>query len=184
MRKALTIPQILNEIVAVEAGYVNHPDDPGGETIWGITKAVARRSGYAGDMRLMTRDAAKAIYLKEYIERPGFALVHAVNPVIAHELIDSGVNLGVAWPGLWLQRALNSFNDKARLYPDLKVDGNIGPVTVNALKQYLAKRGRDAELVMLTALNSLQGVRYMEIGEGREASESFTFGWFAKRVVI
>jgi hypothetical protein len=35
---------------AAEAGYVNNPADPGGETIWGITKAVARENGYAGPM--------------------------------------------------------------------------------------------------------------------------------------
>lgn len=184
MRKALTIPQILDEIVAVEAGFVHHPNDRGGPTIWGITEAVARKNGYQGDMREMKREQAKAIYLREYIEKPGFMLVYEVSPTIAHELIDSGVNLGTAWPSLWLQRTLNAFNEQGKHYPDLKVDGSIGPATAAALKAYLAKRGKDAELVMLTALNSLQGARYIEVTEGRAANESFTFGWFAKRVVI
>lgn len=184
MHKTLSIVQILDEIVAVEAGYVNHPNDRGGPTIWGITEAVARRNGFSGDMRLMTRQQAKDIYLREYIERPGFALIHTVSPVIAHELIDSGVNLGQSWPALWLQRVLNAFNEQGRHYADLKVDGDIGPATVTALKAFLAKRGAQGELVMLTALNSLQGSRYIEVSEGRAANESFTFGWFAKRVVI
>ena len=182
--KALTIPQILNEIVATEAGFVDHKDDLGGATIWGITEAVARRNGFIGDMRLMTRESAKGIYLREYIDKPGFSLVHQISPVIAYELIDSGVNLGQSWPCLWLQKALNAFNEKGKHYPDLKVDGDVGPGTVSALRAFLAKRGGQGELVMLTALNSLQGARYIEVTEAREANESFTFGWFAKRVVI
>lgn len=184
MHQTLTIAQILDEIVAVEGGYTNHPDDLGGPTIWGITEAVARRAYYVGDLRNMTRDQAKGIYLIEYIERPGFHRVHEVSPVIAAELIDSGVNLGTAWPALWLQRALNAFNAGGKLYPDLKVDGSIGPATIAALRAFMAKRGAQAEIVMLTALNSLQGARYIEVTEARAANESFTFGWFANRVVI
>lgn len=180
----LSIPQILDEIVAVEAGYVNNPNDLGGPTIWGITEAVARKNGYTGDMRVMGRDQAKAIYRSQYIEKPGFALVHAVSPVIAQELIDSGVNLGVSWPALWLQKALNAFNAQGKLYPDLRVDGDIGPVTVEALRAFMAKRGSEAEIVMLTALNSLQGARYIEVTEARAENESFTYGWFSKRVTI
>jgi hypothetical protein len=36
---------------------------------------------------------------------------------------------------------------------------------------------------MLRALNSLQGARYIDIGESRPANEDFMFGWFLHRVV-
>jgi typhoid toxin secretion A len=36
--------------------------------------------------------------------------------------------------------------------------------------------------VMFKALNSLQGVRYIEIAENNPSQETFTVGWFDKRV--
>lgn len=177
-----TIPQILDEIVAVEGGYVNHADDLGGPTIFGITERIARKHGYRGRMQDMTREQAKAIYLAEFIRAPGFEAVHAVNPAIAAELIDTGVNMGTAYPCLWLQRCLNAFNDKGRLYPDIRVDGDVGPGTIAAIKAYLTKRDSRAVAVMLSALNSLQGARYVDVTEARAANESFTYGWFANRV--
>jgi hypothetical protein len=36
--------------------------------------------------------------------------------------------------------------------------------------------------VLLTALNCLQGARYIELTEGREADEAYLFGWAANRV--
>lgn len=47
-------------------GYVNHPRDPGGETKWGITKRTARKHGYQGDMRDLSREKAKEIARAEY----------------------------------------------------------------------------------------------------------------------
>ena len=49
-------------VIAREGGYVNDPDDPGGETKWGISK----RSHPNEDIKRMTVDRAKEIYLAEY----------------------------------------------------------------------------------------------------------------------
>ena len=180
----LSIAQILDKVVATEGGYVNHPDDRGGPTIWGITERVARRAGYTGPMQAMTRNVALGIYLLEYVEGPGFHRVHALSPRIGYELIDTGVNCGTAVAATMLQRALNALNDQGKLYGDIRVDGDCGPATVAALKAYLAARGAQGEVVMLRALNALQGERYIAISEGRPQNESFTYGWFAHRVVI
>ncbi|EFJ0492665.1 hypothetical protein G3809_004543, partial [Escherichia coli] len=81
-----------------------------------------------------------------------------------------------------LQRWLNVFNQKGALCPDMDADGRIGPRTINALRAYLSKRGRDGELVMLTALNCTQGERYLALAEKREANESFIYGWMKERI--
>lgn len=179
-----TIPQILDGVVATEGGYTNNSDDLGGPTIWGITERVARKNGFNGDMRSMTRGTAKAIYMREYVQRPGFDKVHELSPRIGAEVIDTGVNMGTAIAGLMLQRALNALNGKGTLYPDLKADGDVGPATVSALRAYLKARGQEAETVMLRVLNCLQGARYIEISEGRQANEIFTYGWFLNRVAV
>ena len=37
---------IFERLMKHEGGYVNHPNDPGGETMYGVTKRVANAQGY------------------------------------------------------------------------------------------------------------------------------------------
>ena len=180
----MTKDQIFNSILEKEGGYVNNPNDKGGPTNWGITQAVARAHGYSGDMRALTREQALAIYEADYWYGPRFDQISAVSPAIAAELCDTGVNMGPAVAAKFLQRSLNVMNNQQKLYPDLMADGQIGPRTISTLKQYLTSRGLNAEEVMLKALNSLQGARYIELSEQRPANESFVYGWVKERVII
>ena len=36
----------INHIIEIEGGYVNDPNDSGGETNYGVTEKVARDNGY------------------------------------------------------------------------------------------------------------------------------------------
>ena len=47
------IDQLIDELIAREGGYTNHPADRGGPTRYGITEAVARAHGYDGPMALL-----------------------------------------------------------------------------------------------------------------------------------
>lgn len=180
----MSITKIIEGVLDREKGYANNPNDAGGETMWGITIATARRNGYTGPMREMTRDRAAAIYLAEYVTTPGFHKIVALNAAIGEELVDSGVNCGPARPGPWLQRTLNLLNRQAKLFPDLVVDGVLGPVTQTALLTVLNNRGVDGEKVILRMLNCLQGAYYMEVTERRPANEEFFFGWMLNRVEV
>lgn len=175
---------LVDPLIGREGAYANHPDDRGGETMWGITIAVARRYGYTGPMRSMPRDTAAAIYIRRYLVEPGFDQVYSRSPAIAEELFDTGVNMGQAVASTMLQRALNALNRQGRDYPDLKVDGDVGPATLRALDAYLRFRGREGEAVLLKALNVLQGERYIDLAERRPANESFVYGWLRTRVEI
>jgi len=178
----MTVDRLIDGVIGREGGYTNNPADPGGATMWGITERVARANGYLGPMSEMLRDTAKDIYFEQYVRKPGFAAVMAVNENIAEELVDTGVNMGPAIAATFLQTALNAFNNQGTDYPDLKVDGDCGPATVSALNAFLVHRGHDGEIVMLRALNAQQGCRYLSIGANRPASEAFEFGWFLRRV--
>lgn len=180
----MTKDQIFNSILENEGGYVNNPNDKGGPTNWGITQAVARAHGYNDDMRTLTREQALAIYEADYWYGPRFDQVSALSPDIAAELCDTGVNMGPSIASKFLQRVLNVMNNQQKLYPDLVADGQVGPRTISTLKQYLTSRGSKAEEVMLKALNSLQGARYIELSEQRPANESFVYGWVKERVII
>ncbi|MGG8042112.1 hypothetical protein PGO05_01645 [Klebsiella aerogenes] len=180
----MTKDNIFDAILGKEGGYVDHPNDKGGPTNWGITQATARAHGYAGDMRNLTREQALSILEADYWYGPRFDQVATVSSAIAAELCDTGVNMGPSVPVKWLQRWLNAFNNQQKLYPDLVADGQIGPRSISALKSYLAARGKDGEEVMLRALNCSQGQRYLELAEGRTANESFVYGWVKERVKL
>jgi lysozyme family protein len=167
-----------------EGGYVDHPSDRGGPTNHGITEEVARRFGYKGPMRDLPLATALRIYDWQYVRGPGFDRIARLSVPIAKELVDTGVNMGVAVAGEFFQRALNGLNARQTHYADVVVDGKVGAASRAAFMAYLARRGKIGETVMLRALNALQGARYLAITEGRPANEDFTFGWFANRVVI
>lgn len=178
----MSIESMIEATIGKEGGYSNHPADRGGPTRWGITERVARKNGYTGDMKALPREKAVAIYRQEYAIAPGFAAVAEISPAVGEELFDSGVNFGPAYPSIWFQQALNGLNDGGKLYPDIKEDGDVGPGTLAAFRAYRAKRGADADRVMLKALNALQGARYVELARGRPANEAFLFGWLRARV--
>ena len=173
---------IIDNILAIEQGYVDHPDDKGGPTHYGITQATARKNGYHGPMEEMPLHLARAIYFKRYIVEPAFDKVTKIDERIGFELIDTGVNMGPARAAEFLQRTLNVFNAQGSRYADLFVDARIGDVTLAALKAFLRWRGKAGSDALLKALNCVQGTRYIEIAENSPSQESFVFGWFSHRV--
>lgn len=178
----MDIDQLIEDLIDREGGYVNDARDAGGATRWGITEAVARKHGYDGDMRVLPRDDAAAIYRRAYWLRPRFADVGTRAPKIAAELFDTGVNMGPATAVQFLQRALNALNRGQRDYSDIRVDGAIGSATLGALDGFLKARGHRGETVLLKAIEALQGERYLSLAERRPANEAFLYGWLANRI--
>ena len=171
-------------VIGVEREFSDDPADSGGKTRFGITEAVARENGYSGAMRDMSRDDAIRLYRAKYWAKPGLYLIAPLSAKVAEELLDTGVNMGTGTAGIFFQRALNALNRQGKDYADVKVDGAIGPGSAAAFKALLARRGALGETVTLIALNCLQGARYIELAEGREANEEFELGWLANRVEL
>jgi lysozyme family protein len=167
-----------------EGGFVNNPFDKGGPTNHGITEAVARANGYLGDMRELPKERALDIAKRQYWDILKLDDLELESQKIAFEIFDTAILCGVGTSGTFLQLALNKFNRSNRTppdYPDVAVDGVIGPATVHTLRTYLDKRGSDGEVVMLRALNSLQCYYMLHLPE---FNEEFMFGWVLNRVVI
>lgn len=166
----------LEKTLGVEGGFSNHKADRGGATRFGITEKVARANGYTGMMDQLPAEWATRIYKAQYWDPLRLDQVAEISERIADEVFDTSVNMGVGIGGRFLQRALSSLGD------DLTVDGVVGPMTVTALRMFVARRGRDGETVMLRMLNALQGARYLEITENDPAQKAFVYGWFLQRV--
>jgi lysozyme family protein len=178
----MNIDILIDEVIAREGGYSDHPADRGGPTNFGITQAVARAEGYGGDMRDLPRRTAAKIYRTLYWERPAFAFVAEIAPFVAAELFDTGVNMGTGVAAGFLQRSLNALNRNGRDYADLTVDRQIGAKTLAALAAFLKLRGPGGETVLLKAMEALQGERYIDLAERRPGNEAFLYGWLANRL--
>ena len=178
----MEVDRLIDELIEREGGYVNHPADRGGPTRFGITEAVARAHGYAGAMKDLPREEAAAIYRRLYWLRPKFHEVARRSERLAAELFDTGANMGPAVAATFLQRALTALNRNGRDYPDLVPDGRIGTRTLAALDTFLSVRGNKAEMVLLRAIEALQGERYLRLAERRPANEAFLYGWLANRI--
>jgi Putative secretion activating protein len=89
----------------VEGGYSHNSHDPGGETMWGITRKTAILHGYVGDMHLLPKEKAKEIYRKDYWDP-----LHLDNmpEVLRYPAFDAAVNSGVEVSSEWLQHALKT----------------------------------------------------------------------------
>lgn len=175
---------IIDEVIRVEGGYVNNPNDRGGETKYGITKAVAdsfrslwSKHNYDGNMRNLPRSLAVEIYRISYWDKNKCEQLSAVHPLLGFHVFDLAVNGGSGLIGKQLQRLLNTLNRGARDYRDIAVDGSIGNATLDSLLAYANRNGRKGIANLVTVLVMMQGDFYIEISEKRPANEVFTNGW-------
>jgi lysozyme family protein len=93
-----------DRLIGHEGGYSNDPNDPGGETNWGISK----RAFPDVNIKAMTRDEAKKIYRRYFWERLHGDRLH---DGVAFQLFDVAVNSGIETAVRLFQRALNVADD-------------------------------------------------------------------------
>lgn len=93
-----------DRLLGHEGGYVNDPNDPGGETKWGISK----RSYPNVDIKHLTRNGAKEIYQRDFWGR-----IHAdqMYDGLAFQAFDFAVNSGIETAVRYLQRAVGAADD-------------------------------------------------------------------------
>ncbi len=110
----MTFDDAFAALIGHEGGYVNHPDDPGGETKYGISK----RSYPAENIATLTLTRAKEIYRRDFW---GPAGCDVLPDEIKFDVFDMAVNSGVRQAVKTLQKAV---------YAD--VDGILGSRTLMA----------------------------------------------------
>ena len=115
----MTFDEAFSKLLGHEGGYSDHPSDPGGRTMWGVTERVARSRGFTGDMRTLTRDEAKRIYRADYWEP---IRADDLPQQVRFDVFDGAVNSGVKQSVKWLQAAAGA-----------TADGVIGPKTLAAV---------------------------------------------------
>ena len=117
----------LETILHHEGGYVNHPDDPGGETNLGVTKRVYEEWGGTKDMKDLTVEDVAPIYKKNYWDRvKGDELPSGLDLCV----FDFGVNAGTGRAAKYLQNMVGA-----------TADGAIGPATLRTVHAYVQIEG-------------------------------------------
>ena len=154
--------KFLDYIFEVEGGYTNDKNDRGGKTAWGITEEEAREFGYTGDMKDLTKDFAKNIYLKKYYL--GNKLDKVVDDKVALSICDWAVNSGRNGT-INVQIAVNQLTNA-----NLDVDGIIGNKTLDALNAVDPEK-------FLEIYHILQRLYYKGKVEADKTQEDFLAGW-------
>jgi lysozyme family protein len=156
----------LEEVLRHEGGYADHPSDPGGATNMGIThKTLAEHRKISpwwalskDEVRKLERAEAAAIYKAGYWDRVNADKLPAGLDLA---LFDFGVNSGPGRAVKTLQREL-----------EVVADGIVGPLTLDAVKAWTAKKGVAAliELLCKRRLDFLAGLSTFPIfGKGWKA---------------
>lgn len=126
----MTFDQAFEKLIGHEGGYSNHPDDPGAETMFGVTAKVARANGYQGRMIDLPLATAKVIYRQSYWDA---VRAEELPETVRFDVFDCAVNSGAGQAIRFLQRATGVADD-----------GRLGPLTIRAVKamdpQLLDKR--------------------------------------------
>lgn len=95
-----------------EGGYVNNPQDPGGATIWGVTKKnweeFLCRQVSLDEFKALKPQDVKKFYLCNYWQKCGSAVFKSG---LDYAVFDFAVNAGVAQARKNLQRALGCVPD-------------------------------------------------------------------------
>lgn len=152
----MNFDQAFDQLLNHEGGFVDHPDDPGGATRYGITEAVAREVGYRGDMRDLPVALAARIYRERYWNA---VRADELPEAVRYLVFDAAVNSGVGQAARWLQRAVG-----------VRDDGVIGPWTL------AAARAHNPEVLVRRYLS--QRLRFMA---GLSNWPAFGRGW-ARRI--
>ena len=170
-----------------EGGYVNDPKDNGGETYKGIARnknpkwegwplidSYKKKANFPANLEAdqSLQDMKLAFYKSKVWDELCLDKVNDQN--IALELYDTGTNMGTDTAAEFLQKVLNVSNKQATLYPDVAIDGELGPQTIKALNAH------PKPLLVLKALNALQGAKYINICLADPTQEKYFYGWMER----
>jgi lysozyme family protein len=178
------VAAMIETLIGREGKYSNDKNDNGGETMWGITIAVARAYGYAGPMRELPRATAILIYTRRYWLEPQFDKVEAIATGIGEKLFDFGVNCGQSTAAAAMQRCLNVLNQQGSVFPDMAADGRIGTLTLAGLKAFLNQRREEGRKTLLFMIAAQQSNYYVGLAEKRSSQENFEYGWQRQRALL
>lgn len=149
-------------LIEEEKGYVNDPDDRGGETNYGISK----RSYPYVDIKNLTLEQAADIYERDFYKP---MLCHRyTDDAVAVEVLEQAVNMGKRTVTYFLQVSAVAYGCK------INIDGKMGRMTLAAVNSMPPK-------ILLHNLRSLAIAFYLNLAKEKPPMKKYLNGWI-KRV--
>lgn len=167
--------QALKVTIVNEAGYVNDPDDPGGETYKGIARKMnskwdgwttidmlKRQSGFPANLDQDTdlQSAVENFYEVQFWDRISGSLI--TDQSVANSIFDFAVNAGTATSASLAQMVVGA-----------ESDGVIGPKSVEAINAFNTDH-------FLASFTVAKIARYINIVKKRPSSRKYFYGWVCR----
>lgn len=158
---------IFEYILSVEGGYSNDKADKGGKTKYGIIEIEARKYGFKGDMKDLTKEIAEDIYKNKYYLSNNLDKIK--DKRVALSIADWTINSG-NWGTKKAQQAVNILKGEI-----LVVDGVLGEKSIEAINSIRPE-------MFLNQYHVLQRRFYQAIVDHNASQKVFLKGWL-NRVV-
>lgn len=161
-----------------EGGFVDHSNDPGGATNFGVSLRFLRQEGIdidgdgdvdINDIRALTAAKSRDIYKEKFWIPCKCAQIRST--IIAAKVFDMAVNMGQRQAFKLVQRAVNALQYEH----DLVVDGLVGVKTIDALNDLETK---DHELI--DAIREEQADFYENLIHNKPELADFRLGWLRR----
>ena len=158
--------------------YTKDPDDPGGETKFGISKKAFPNL----DIKNLTKDEAEKIYYDGYWKAAKCQTIIKMSqsPVLGQKVFNTAVNMGSTTAIKLLQRAMWSAfkpSDKCKIKEDIftyiKTDGILGPISQKMLEVI------DPDVLLATFKAEIANY-YRKLIENNSRLTKYQFGWFRR----
>ena len=153
-------------VMEYEGGYVNHPNDPGGETYKGISRRA--HPNWKGWQLIDQKKPVPEQLVQEFYYNNYWVLLKCdeMPYPVGEYLFDFGVNAGISRAVITVQRALN-----------IKADGVLGPVTIGAIQK------QDPQKLMYELLKERVGY-YTTITMQNSRFQVFFLGWIRRTIEV
>ena len=155
-----------------EGGYVNNPNDPGGETKYGISK----RKYPDLDIKNLSIEQAKEIYYNDYWIKPNIYRISKINPKLAIAVFDTHVNTGRGVK--LLQKTIHQYPDKH--FKQISIDNIYGNQTESLLSEL--NHISPNYLLYNYIINRIQ--YYNKITQKNKSLKSFLNGWLNRTIAL
>lgn len=165
----ISVEQLIDDIIRREGGYVNHPNDRGGPTKYGITIKTLEnwlgRKATIADVQALDIETAHEIYAQVYFYAPRInSLPNSVQALVC----DMAVNHGP-------RRAVRMTQEVVNLagFGPIDEDGVLGPQSARAIARASSEMGP----FFINALVERREELYRSIVRNDPSQKAFIRGW-------